>query len=144
MIVTGEIIEKRTREGKTFLAVNIEESAASKYLYELRDYLGEVQYELIRKNKILRDGTGFHITIVPPDDMNNLRIKLNNIKVSVTLIGLGGIEDKVFFVVAESNDLDVLRTSNGLSKWDYHVTLGFIKNDIHGKPKDRTTILHIQ
>lgn len=93
----------------------------------------------------------FHLTVVAPDELRLIGKELDGrlmLKGRVQLHGLGkrtdtrdSLGNEVFYVVATSSDFDKLRAGLGLPKRDLHITLGFKKADIHGVPKDLSTMI---
>lgn len=141
MRIAGKLIERKTNSGDSFIAVDVDARNVASYLSELENYLGDYLYEKVRRNKIKRDGNTFHITVVASHQLEKLDIKLDGRNHKIDLIGLGSVNMEVFYIVAKSKSLDSYRVSLGLEKLDYHVTLGFCRRDIHGVPKDETTLL---
>ncbi len=141
MRIVGKLVKKKTKGGVSFIAVDVDAEDLNSYLSELEEYLGGYLYEKIRQNKIKRDGDGFHVTVIAPHQLEKFDGKLDDRDHEIDLIGLGSINKEAFYIVAKSKSLDSYRAELGLGKWDYHITLGFIRRDIHGVPKDETTLL---
>lgn len=137
----GNIVIKKTRNNREFLAININKEDIYKYLEELKEYLNISTYSIVREKKIKRDGDSFHITILPPHEMEKTNIKNIKGQYSFNLLGLGHIKNKVFFIVVESKELNSLRLNYKLPKLDFHITLGFLERDIHGVRKNKKTLL---
>ena len=125
----NKIIIKKTRGGKKFLAIDINEKTILQYLHELKGLLRLDIYNTIRNKKIERDEDKFHITVIPPHEMNKINLINFDKLYNYNLVGLGHIKNKVFYIIVESNELDNLRKNHKLSKFDYHITIGFLKKD---------------
>jgi hypothetical protein len=52
-------------------------------------------------------------------------------------------EDVAYFVVLDWDSANQYRMELGLPKKDFHITLGFERNDVHSKLKDRSTLLKL-
>ena len=110
-----------------------------------------------------RDGSHHHITILSRKEMETLAIQRNEKKVSKAflteiiesiekhvqndwrVVGLGRVqeeENETLFLVLDWESMNHWKTKimNMKERSYFHITLGFQVKDIHGVPKDRTTI----
>lgn len=102
----------------------------------------------------------YHLTIFDPKDAKALRAKngWSNTQLSdwmkaqagttipgtPKVLGIGSVtqgDNQAYFDVVEWPECQAWRASLGLEPKDLHVTAGFKESDIHGVPKDRTTLL---
>ncbi len=128
---------------------------------ELRFFLSKLRYILKDKfvtfvsnqqSRDLRDGLSHthHLTVVNAMDFQKNSSKLGKFMShsidDLKMIDIGMAKDdkkgnKSFFIVCESHTLDKIRSSIGLNKIDFHITLGFDKKDVFGKSKGRNSII---
>jgi len=131
-----------------YLAVYVPEIEVKEYLTNMQKFLPQADFASYLANQKLRDGDKYHITVVNPIEYEaEFHDKLIGKMVIYNLLGLGRVtqdEDEVFFIVAESLDIENLRFQVQLPNRDLHVTLGFKNNDIHDVSKDRSTLLSVK
>jgi hypothetical protein len=137
--------------GNNYLGLKIPIDIIQPFLDELKDILGEVDYNIFTENQIKRDGGHYHITVINVMDFNRLSKQLGMDKFvnsldlifkypidDLKLLGIGRVqknENVAYFVVCDSDKLDAVRIRFELSKHDFHITLGFSHKDIFGVPK---------
>lgn len=136
--------------GLRYVGGVVDEKSIARYLHQLRNILGD-DFHAFRDNQKQRDHGKFHITLVNPFEMKALTseqqktlLTSHNHFISFELTGLGKVsKDKAsaYFVVAKSRAGQALRAKYGLSEKDFHVTLGFSPNDVHGLRKNSTTLI---
>lgn len=106
-----------------------------------------------RRAQQQRDHHQFHITLVNPFELKALdneqvNLLLKSKRISFALLGLGKVEKSstqaTYFVVAESEQAQLLRKHLALPEKDFHVTLGFNQQDVFGVNKDRSTLVKTQ
>lgn len=147
--VTSVVELLMTRDDEPYLAIVVQNDVLQCYLQQLREYLGGADYARYTTNQQLRDGGGYHITVVNPAELEELvetgmDILLTNLPMQCRLVGLGRARqegDTAYFVVCESEELQHFRASLGLGRKDMHVTLGFEAADVHEIAKDATTLI---
>jgi len=102
----------------------------------------------------------YHITLLDPSDLKALRSSRgwSNKELSVWLtslegtaisgtprsLGIGTVVDgdnQAYFEVLEWPEAQQWRNSLGLGHKDLHITAGFKDSDIHGVPKNRSTLV---
>lgn len=105
------------------------------------------------ENKDARDGgREFHLTLIDPKETRMLRkqgvdlTEIEDAQLRAVPQGVGKQTDEssgneTWFITAESPGADELRSRLGLGTKDYHITLGFTQKDIHGVPKDGSTVV---
>lgn len=134
----------------SYAGIEIPYESIKKYDDKLRGLLGD-SYEQYKANKERRDGAGeYHMTIISPPEFGVLRKtkKDNEIPSSLMgnpkMIGVGAAkkgEDEAYYVVIDFPEANELRKSLGFEPKDFHVTLAFKNKDVHGVPKDSTTLI---
>ena len=90
----------------------------------------------------------YHLTLISSVEfalLDDVEIgKLVRENAEVNSIGLGCANSGVeccFFIVCESADLAHMRSYLGLPPKDFHITIGFSKEDLHGISKGRETLI---
>lgn len=128
-----------------YLAVDVPASEVDCYLKLMQQILPASDFDTYLSNQQTRDEQKYHITVINPIEYNaESHCELVGNMVTYSLIGLGRVThdgEDVFFIVAESLDIENLRQQLQLPARDFHVTLGFKNNDIHDVTKDRSTLL---
>jgi hypothetical protein len=138
--------------GNNYLGLDIPVSVVQPHLNELRDILGEDDYDKFTENQIKRDGGHYHITVINVADYNRLSKHMGIDKFvnsldpilkypidDLKLLGVGRAqknENTAFFIVCDSAKLEAIRNRYDLQKQDFHVTLGFNFRDVFGVPKN--------
>lgn len=142
-------------QGQEYLGAIINRAELSPYLVQLSQVLGE-SFEKFRSLQSARDHQLFHMTLLSPPEFQLADKSLVNklldpafnsnfsSQLNVTLLGLGKVvadQKQTYFVVAQSNDAQLIRQRFLLNNKDFHVTLGFNPSDIYGVKKDSSTLL---
>ena len=132
--------------------MDIPKHVVEPFLNELKDILGEEDYNEFTEQQIKRDGGHYHITVINVADYNRLckhmgvdkfvnsldpifKYPIDDLK----LLGIGRAqrnENVAFFIVCNSEKLDAVRTRYELNKQDFHITLGFLHRDVFGVRKN--------
>ena len=112
------------------------------------DSIKKVDISEFVKNKNVRDGDSYHITLFNVMEWNDILknfskeyIKNNIFDNTITDIVFKGIGrankngNEVNFIIIESEKLDSIRDKFNLEKKDLHITLGFDKKDVFGVSK---------
>lgn len=107
----------------------------------------EIVNELFANRKS-RDGSAYHITVVSPPEFERLdeaqKGKLVGELVDYMIVGLGHAsrgQNEAYYIVVESARAAYLRSSVGLPRRDFHITIGFDKEDVHDLPKGTATLI---
>lgn len=119
---------------------------------EWGSHVGYSRAEELMAKKDERDGgRKFHLTVLSPKETRQLRKQgadlsgLDTAEIHAIPQGVGRVEnsegDEVWFITVSSPSADTLRESLGLGPKDHHITLGFTNKDIHGVPKDESTLV---
>jgi protein-tyrosine phosphatase/predicted kinase len=129
---------------KGCISLLISANEIQKYLTK---YLTEVpqNYQKYRHDQ---DGNNYHMTLITSQETKDVNTKLEHIKeinknlvIDNNFIVLGlGKTDISYFIVCHYPSGDKLRKDCGLNVFNFHITLGFDKQDDHDKPKDLTTV----
>lgn len=138
--------------GNNYLGINIPESVVQPFLNELKDLIGESDYEEFTNYQKNRDHGSYHITVINVIDYNRLSKEsgISNFVNSldsvfkyevddIRMMGLGTAErngNRAYFIVCESDKLAAVRTRYNLPEHDFHITLGFRHKDVFGIPKN--------
>ena len=138
--------------GNNYLGIDLPTTIVQPDLNELREILGDNDYETFTENQIKRDGGHYHITVVNVVDYNRLSKQMGIDKFvnsldpifkytidDLKLLGVGRAqknENTSFFIVCQSDKLDAVRERFNLPKQDFHITLGFKWRDVFGVRKN--------
>ena len=137
--------------GNNYLGINITNEMAQPFLNELKEIIGEEDFEIHTDNQKKRDHGHYHITVINVMDYNKLSKEegvdkfVNSLEPifkyeidDLRMMGIGTAtknENRAYFIVCESDKLDAIRTRYNLPKQDFHITLGFKWKDVFGVPK---------
>lgn len=138
--------------GNNYLGLKISKDSVNPFLKDLEEHLGENDYKIFTDNQQKRDHGHYHLTVINVGEFNSLSKKgeigefMNSLEKvlefpidDLKLIGLGSAtknENTSYFIVAQSQKLDSVRTRYDLPKYDFHITLGFKWKDVHGVRKN--------
>ena len=149
-----KLSELKDNQGQVYIGAYVNRADLLPYLDQLKEILGE-DYDKYREFQAARDHQSFHMTLISPPEfkfadktlLESLTADTSNAftnYLQVTLLGLGEValnKKKTFFVVAQSNDAQLIRQRFMLKNKDFHVTLGFKPSDIYGVKKDSSTLI---
>lgn len=132
---------------KSYYGCEIDSKVVSSFEKDFTDLVGTNKAEEYRFNKSNRaSGSGYHVTVLTPKETRAL--KNRNIELPdnprIELIGVGSIEsgdNKAWYVVCASPELDQWRNQHNLPPKDYHITLGFHNKDVYDKFKGKDTLI---
>ncbi len=145
--LTLEISELKDNSGLVYLGGKVSAAQLSGYLEQLKSELGAEQYAIYRQHQAARDHQSFHVTLVNPYEyqiINKDKLKLSA-QFRVILHGLGRVEQEEktsYFIVVSSPDGQFIRQKSLLKNKDFHITLGFLPDDIYGVSKGRDTLIN--
>ena len=134
--------------GNTYLVIKFENDDIIKNIINNWNIDSNIKQELVEKQSN-RDNNSHHITILNVVEYKKLDKKLIqqiiHKEISLELIGIGkAIDEKKgnesHFIVVDSKQLDDYRIGLELKPHDFHITIGFDKKDVFGKPKNKTVI----
>ena len=141
--LTASILKDNS--GLIYIGYKVDKSLIEDYLNKMREKLGDKEFETYRTAQVERDHDSFHITLINPyeyDDIKN--IEISRLPQATFLFkGLGRASkniDTTIFVVASSDEAQKVRRSFGLKNKDFHITLGFNRNDVFGIKKDDSSL----
>lgn len=96
----------------------------------------------------------FHITVISPDEVPYIAKLARKrpedlfgelyVETEPEFVGLGRQtegDNEVYFVVVNWPEAQAVRDAFGLPPKDFHITIGYTEEDIHGVPKDETTLI---
>ncbi|MGL1959614.1 MAG: hypothetical protein OCD00_20240 [Colwellia sp.] len=153
--ISASISELTDNQGLVYLGAVINKAELSPYLALLETLLPN-DFEHYRQNQATRDHQQFHMTIINPYEYQTMdKNKLVEIlgesfnhsfikPLTIKLLGVGSAskdDKKTYFVVANSDDGQLIRQVLLLKPKDFHVTLGFNPSDIYGVNKDIKTLI---
>ena len=137
--------------GNSYLGIYIDYDKISWFINQLKGILGD-EYEEYEKYKKNRDGNKYHITVIPVFEFNKIlkSFSMKDFSKSIEKIdeyefddirfkGIGKAEKNgniAYYIVVESEKLDLLRDIYGLEEKDFHITLGFKWKDVFGIRKN--------
>lgn len=138
--------------GNNYLGINIPNGLIEPFLKELKDLIGDSDYEEYTSYQQKRDNGLYHMTVINVMDYNKLAKDLGYDKFvnsldnvfkyeidDVKMMGVGTAErggNRAYFIVCQSDKLDAIRNRYGLKEHDFHVTLGFKHRDVFGVRKN--------
>ena len=138
--------------GNNYLGIKITNEVILPFLSQLKEQIGEDDYNLFTENQKRRDNGEYHITVVNVADYNKLTKELGMDKFISSLdsifkypiddlkfMGIGTAtrnENRAFFIVCNSDKLGAVRKRYELNEIDFHVTLGFNFKDVFGVRKN--------
>lgn len=138
--------------GNNYIGINIPNGVVQPFLNELKDIIGENDYEEFVSYQQKRDHGSYHMTVINVMDYNKLSKEfgmdkfINSLEPifkyeldDVKMLGLGTAErsgNRAYFVVCQSDKLEAIRDRYNLPKHDFHITLGFKYKDVFGIPKN--------
>jgi hypothetical protein len=132
------------RKEKPYLSAEVPTAIVRPYLRELRAAVGLRTYLKFRWNRFLRDGLSHHVTIVAPFEFHEVEGRGFPSELDFQPIGIGMVHaepDRAYYVVLESVAGTAIRTALQLPRKDFHVTLGFHREDVHGISKGLETLI---
>ena len=150
-----QISKLSDNQGQVYLGAIISRAQLLSYLTQLKGIL-KSEYQVFRSHQAARDHHSFHMTLLSPKEyqladtalveklLGTGKDKQATTHLTVTLLGLAKVEQdnkSTFFVVAQSNEGQLLRQGFLLPPKDFHVTLGFNPTDIYGVKKDLSTLI---
>lgn len=138
--------------GNNYLGIKLPNEILQPFLNDFKDIVGEddyIKYTNLQKD---RDKGDYHITVINVMDFNRLSKEMGIDKFvnslnsvfkyeidDLKMMGVGTAErngNRAYFVVCESEKLDAVRVRYGLSKHDFHSTIGFLHRDVFGVRKN--------
>jgi hypothetical protein len=150
--MTHYITHLRDTIGNNYLGIKIPTEALQSYLNELKEVLGEEDYNVFTENQQRRDSGEYHITVINVADYNKLTKELGMDKFVSSLdsifkypiddlkfMGIGTVtrnENRAYFIVCDSDKLTAVRNRYELNNHDFHITLGFLHRDVFGVRKN--------
>jgi hypothetical protein len=139
--------------GNNYLGINIPNGVVQPFLNELKDLIGESDYEEFTSYQQKRDHGSYHMTVINVMDYNKLSKEIGMDKFinslesifkyeldDIRMLGLGTSErngNRAYYVVCESDRLDAIRKRYNLPNHDFHITLGFRHKDVFGVSKNQ-------
>lgn len=136
---------------RKYVGCDVDVDILLEILKKFQNYAPNV-FSMARQNQIDRDENDFHITILSPSEFSNLNQNQRKILTSkyidnpcsFEILGLGAAQNEMnfaYFGVVKSMQLSLMRETLEIAPRDFHITIGFYDRDVHGVPKDETTLI---
>lgn len=138
--------------GNNYLGIKFDKNSISRFLDELKEIIGEDDFEVFTGNQQKRDRGSHHLTVINVMDYNRLAKSMGVDKFvnsldsvlkyeidDLKMMGIGTAEkngNRTYFIVCQSDKLDAIRTRYNLKQHDFHITLGFKHKDVFGVRKN--------
>ncbi len=139
--------------GNNYLGIKITPDLIQRFLNELKDIIGEDDYNKYTSNQKKIDLGSYHITLISVPEYNKLSSDLGIDKFinslenvfsyeidDLKMLGIGSAsknENRSYFIICESKKLDSIREKYDLEKSDLHITIGFHWKDVSGVRKNQ-------
>jgi len=138
--------------GNNYIGINVSPGVIDPFLNDLKDIIGEEDFDEHTQNQKNRDHGSYHITVINVMEYNSISKKMGMDKFinslepifkyeidDIKMRGVGTAErngNRAYFVVCDSEKLEQIRSMYDLTKIDFHATLGFKFKDVFGVPKN--------
>jgi hypothetical protein len=138
--------------GNNYLGIKLPNGAVQLFLNQLKDIIGDADFEKYTDLQQKRDHGEHHITVINVMDYNKISKEMgidnfiNSLEKifkyeidDMKMLGVGTAtknENRAYFIVCDSDKLAAIRTRYNLPKQDFHATLGFLYKDVFGVPKN--------
>ena len=138
--------------GNNYLGIDYPNGIIEPFLSELKDIVGDEDFEIYTKNQNNRDHGSYHSTVINVMEYNALSKKFGMDKFinsldpifkyeidDLKMMGVGTAErnsNRAYFIVCRSEKLDKIRERYELPNLDFHITLGFKFKDVFGIRKN--------
>lgn len=139
---------KLGKGGTRYISCAVRSEDTSIELDYLKSFLGRDVFGQVVEKKQLRDGDEYHITVMYGHELDQVSDHMMKSMIGSSInfqkIGIGKTSrgaNAAYYSIVESEELTQLRLLAHLPVKDFHVTLGFDGNDIHGVPKDISTLI---
>jgi hypothetical protein len=135
---------------KAYAGIELRPENLAPALNQLKSAMAPELFDLIVRKKAERDGVDkYHMTVVTPPEYRRLTARgeelvLPEESVRFDVLGVGTASNsktQTWYAVVQSPVIDRWRLKLSLPKHDLHVTLGFTAADVHGVPKDLSTLV---
>lgn len=148
--ISGEIKVINDKGGSPYVVLDVPVDIGSIY----QKYLSSYQTQNYFENQQLRDKNSFHVTLVNVAEYSLIK-KQNNLHLIDNFFnkktfdfysyGIGKAEKsgfETFYIILESNEIDLIRKNLDLKHRDMHTTIAFNPKDVHGVSKSRETVIY--
>lgn len=133
-----------------YVGIKIDSGIVETFLNQLKGELGD-KYDMYVSAQKKRDIGSYHITVISTSEYNELLKNkgidktINSLEhffdkeLNFTLTALGTaqkLDNKEYFVIVKSEELQEVRRYYGLPEKDFIITLGFYPSEVHGVRKN--------
>lgn len=146
--ICAEMRILRSRQGQEYFGAAIASGQIEKFLKMFDKMVADERNKELRARRFERDGAEYHMTIYDPIEFEKLKAEGVMIpsgrKTWIEACGIGKQAlnaNETYFVVCRADHSAAIRRESSLGRKDFHITLGFSPEDIHGVPKDLSTIV---
>ena len=138
--------------GNNYIGIQLPNGTVTPFLNELKDTIGEDDFKSYTSNQQKRDHGDYHITVINVIEYNALSKSMGIDKFinslepifkyeidDLKMMGVGTAtknENRSYFIVCQSDNLEAIRDRYELPKRDFHITLGFLHRDVFGVRKN--------
>lgn len=141
-----KLVQLQDNQGLKYVGALVPKVDLVEYLAQMKTLL-TTDFTDYRHHQASRDHGQFHMTLINPYEyqvIDQSKVAIGE-TVTITLKGLGRVakDDKeTYFVVVESKIAQLYRQKITLNAKDFHVTLGFKPQDVHGVSKGVERLIH--
>ena len=139
--------------GNNYIGIQVPNGTATPFLNELKSIIGDDDFKSYTDNQQKRDHGDYHITVINVMEYNALSKSMGIDKFinslepifkyeidDLKMMGVGTAaknENRSYFIVCQSDNLEAIRDRYELPKLDFHATLGFNFKDVFGVRKNQ-------
>ena len=139
--------------GNNYIGIQVPNGTVTPFLNELKSIIGDDDFKSYTDNQQKRDHGDYHITVINVMEYNALSKSMGIDKFinsldpifkyeidDLKMMGVGTAtknENRSYFIVCQSDNLEAIRDRYELPKRDFHITLGFLHRDVFGVRKNQ-------
>ena len=139
--------------GNNYIGIQVPNGTVTPFLNELKSIIGDDDFKSYTDNQQKRDHGDYHITVINVMEYNALSKSMGIDKFinslepifkyeidDLKMMGVGTAtknENRSYFIVCQSDNLEAIRDRYELPKLDFHATLGFNFKDVFGVRKNQ-------
>ena len=139
--------------GNNYIGIQLPNGTVTPFLNELKSIIGDDDFKSYTDNQQKRDHGDYHITVINVMEYNALSKSMGIDKFinslepifkyeidDLKMMGVGTAtknENRSYFIVCQSDNLEAIRDRYELPKQDFHSTLAFNFKDVFGVRKNK-------